>query len=98
MTRDRQMASAASPPAAVVASNFSTFGGALLIFLPTVVAAGGGRSRGRGRAAGDESSFTVVVLPDTQYYASAHPEILEAQAQWIVRRRTSDRIAFVVHE
>jgi len=92
------MASAASPPAAVVASNFSTFGGALLIFLPTVVAAGCGLSGGRALAAEDESSFTVVVLPDTQYYASAHPEILEAQAQWIVRRRTSDRIAFVVHE
>jgi calcineurin-like phosphoesterase family protein len=49
-------------------------------------------------AAEDESSFTVVVLPDTQYYASAFPEILEAQTRWVVRRRTAHRIAFVVHE
>ncbi|HMF39848.1 MAG TPA: metallophosphoesterase [Polyangia bacterium] len=62
------------------------------------VASGCGLSSGRAMAAEDEASFTVVVLPDTQYYASAHPEILEAQAQWIVRRRKSDRIAFVVHE
>ena len=43
-------------------------------------------------------SFTIVVLPDTQYYAAEHPEILAAQADWIVRRRAAERIAFVVHE
>ncbi|HEY7372060.1 MAG TPA: metallophosphoesterase [Polyangia bacterium] len=43
-------------------------------------------------------SFTIVVLPDTQYYAAEHPEILQAQAEWIVRRRAAERIAFVVHE
>jgi hypothetical protein len=43
-------------------------------------------------------SFTIVALPDTQYYAANHPEILEAQARWIVRRHALDRIAFVVHE
>lgn len=49
-------------------------------------------------AAEDNAPFTVVVLPDTQYYAAAHPEILEAQVQWIVRRRAAERIALVVHE
>jgi hypothetical protein len=43
-------------------------------------------------------SFTVVALPDTQYYASAHPEILEAQARWILDHRGEERVAVVVHE
>jgi hypothetical protein len=55
-------------------------------------------SPGRAAAAGDGRSFTVVVLPDTQYYAAAHPEILRAQADWIVRRRAAEDIALVVHE
>ena len=29
--------------------------------------------------------FTVVTLPDTQYYAASHPEILDAQIEWIAR-------------
>jgi hypothetical protein len=62
-----------------------------------IVAAGCELSR-PAMAAEDESSFTVVVLPDTQYYAAAHPEILEAQVRWIAKRRAADRIAFVVHE
>jgi Calcineurin-like phosphoesterase len=40
----------------------------------------------------------VIALPDTQYYASSHPEILDAQIEWILRRRNAERIAFVVHE
>jgi Calcineurin-like phosphoesterase len=43
-------------------------------------------------------SFALVVLPDTQYYAAAHPEILEAQTQWIVRERAALGIAAVLHE
>ena len=49
-------------------------------------------------AAEPGTSFTVIALPDTQYYASSHPEILEAQIEWILRRRNAERIAFVVHE
>lgn len=98
MTRDRQTASAAPPQPATGVCNFSTFGAAPLLFLSVVVGSGCGLSSGRALAAEDETSFTVVVLPDTQYYAAAHPEILEAQAQWIVRRRKPDRIALVVHE
>ena len=49
-------------------------------------------------AAENAPSFTVVALPDTQYYAAAHPEILDAQTRWIARRRDADRIALVVHE
>lgn len=43
-------------------------------------------------------TFAVVVLPDTQYYAAAHPEILEAQTRWIVREHRAQRIALVMHE
>jgi hypothetical protein len=49
-------------------------------------------------AADSEPSFTIVVLPDTQYYAAEYPEILEAQTQWIVRRRDTEHIALVLHE
>jgi hypothetical protein len=48
--------------------------------------------------AGGDTSFTVVALPDTQYYAAAHPAILEAQARWIVAQHDVANIAFVVHE
>ena len=43
-------------------------------------------------------AFAFVVLPDTQYYASDHPEILEAQTQWILKERTADDLLLVVHE
>jgi len=43
-------------------------------------------------AAGD---FTVVVLPDTQYYASNYPDLFNAQMQWIVQNRTAHNIVFV---
>jgi hypothetical protein len=49
-------------------------------------------------AAGHERAFTIVSLPDTQYYAALHPEILGAQTDWILREHVADRIAFVVHE
>jgi hypothetical protein len=45
-----------------------------------------------------EPFFSIVVLPDTQYYAAAYPQILEAQTQWIVRRHDAEHIALVVHE
>jgi hypothetical protein len=43
-------------------------------------------------------AFAFVVLPDTQYYASDHPEILEAQTQWILKERTAKNLLLVVHE
>ena len=44
------------------------------------------------------SEFTIVALPDTQYYAAAHPEIFRAQSQWIVDQQGSAEVALVVHE
>ncbi|HVZ73137.1 MAG TPA: metallophosphoesterase [Polyangia bacterium] len=45
-----------------------------------------------------EPTFSVVALPDTQYYVALRPEIFDAQTRWIARRRVADDIAFVVHE
>lgn len=44
------------------------------------------------------AAFTVVVMPDTQYYASEYPDILQAQTSWIVRACDDIGIALVVHE
>jgi hypothetical protein len=61
-----------------------------------VIAGGCDTSSAHADEGGD--SFTIVALPDTQYYAAEHPEILEAQARWIIRRHAAERIAAVVHE
>ena len=45
-----------------------------------------------------DGSWTLTVLPDTQYYAMSHPDILDAQASWIEASRDSRGIAYVVHE
>lgn len=39
----------------------------------------------------------VVVLPDTQFYACAYPDIFERQTAWIAEQRAAREIAFVVH-
>lgn len=55
---------------------------------------------GRPRATAPED-FTVVVLPDTQYYAAGKhggkPAMLDAQMDWIVANRTAWNIPFVLH-
>ncbi|MFL5305624.1 MAG: metallophosphoesterase [Polyangia bacterium] len=45
-----------------------------------------------------DDSFTIVVLPDTQYYARNYPEIFDAQVRWIAAQHERARIALVVHE
>jgi hypothetical protein len=59
-------------------------------------------SSGCGTAAASPSSadgaFTIVVLPDTQYYARTYPEILDAQVDWIAAQRQRANIALVAHE
>jgi hypothetical protein len=41
--------------------------------------------------------YSIVVLPDTQYYASSWPDIFMQQAHWIVEKHQEQRIAFVLH-
>ncbi len=43
------------------------------------------------------SSFTLVALPDTQYYSQDYPSIFTSQTNWIVNHRTERNIAFVTH-
>ncbi len=44
-----------------------------------------------------ETSFTVVLLPDTQFYAEKHPATYVAQTLWIRERRKQDNIKFAIH-
>ncbi len=46
----------------------------------------------------EKPDFTIVVLPDTQYYSRHHPEIFDAQTQWIVDNAVARHIVFVAHE
>jgi hypothetical protein len=49
-----------------------------------------------------EPPFTVVVLPDTQFYVAGmqggSPSIFSNQVNWIISNRVSRNIAFVLHE
>jgi hypothetical protein len=47
---------------------------------------------------GTGEDFTIVVLPDTQYYSAWYPEIFSAQTQWIVDNKNYLNIAYVAHE
>lgn len=42
-------------------------------------------------------SFTMVVLPDTQYYSEHFPETFTAQTRWVVDQISERRIACVLH-
>lgn len=46
---------------------------------------------------GTAEPFTVVLLPDTQFYSESYPEIFEAQTQWIVDNRAALNIVYVGH-
>ncbi|RMF83500.1 MAG: hypothetical protein D6744_04555, partial [Planctomycetota bacterium] len=41
--------------------------------------------------------FTIVALPDTQYYSASYPEIFLAQTEWIARERSARNIVAVLH-
>ncbi len=41
--------------------------------------------------------FTIVVLPDTQYYSAYHPEVFVSQTQWIADNLESENILGVAH-
>jgi len=45
----------------------------------------------------DQTPFTVVVLPDTQFYAQSYPATFDAQTQWILDHKTTNNIQFVTH-
>jgi len=41
--------------------------------------------------------FTVVGLPDTQFYSESFPQIFANQTQWVVDNQKANNIAFVSH-
>lgn len=44
-----------------------------------------------------KNDYTFVVMPDTQYYASAHPNIYTSISQWINDNAEKEKIKFVMH-
>ena len=52
-----------------------------------------------GRPVGDvaTSPFTIIHLPDTQFYSESFPAVFQAQTQWIVDQIDSLNIAYVDH-
>ncbi len=51
--------------------------------------------RGKAVSAPVQPDFTIIALPDTQYYSQSFPEIFEAQTQWIVDNQEAMNIVFV---
>jgi hypothetical protein len=46
---------------------------------------------------GENSRFTLVVLPDAQIAVQNKPELFTAQTEWILNHREDQKIAFVAH-
>jgi hypothetical protein len=44
-----------------------------------------------------EDYFSIIILPDTQYYTSGYPEIIYRQMDWIVKNKKDLNIQYVVH-
>jgi hypothetical protein len=48
-------------------------------------------------AKSSSENFTIVALPDTQYYSERYPWIFENQTKWIVKNENEKNIVFVAH-
>ena len=46
----------------------------------------------------EQSSLTLAILPDTQYYSEKYPEIFKSQTLYIRERAAQDNIQLVIHE
>ncbi|MEW6201165.1 MAG: metallophosphoesterase [bacterium] len=42
--------------------------------------------------------FTLIALPDTQYYSESYPTLFTTITQWIVDNKSEKNIVFVLHE
>ncbi len=65
------------------------------LLLTVFVTALSGAACIRPTAESDHRPFTVVMLPDTQIYSKAHPDLFFAQTQWIKANRDRENIRFV---
>ena len=45
----------------------------------------------------EQGTFSVIALPDTQFYAAKEPETFYAQTQWIIDNLKKQKIVFVTH-
>jgi hypothetical protein len=52
---------------------------------------------GRELTAQPDGNFTIIALPDTQYYSQTYPEIFLSQTSWIVDNRENLNVVFVTH-
>lgn len=52
---------------------------------------------GREVSSGASKNFTVILLPDTQFYSQDYPAQFIAQTQWIIGNRRGLNIVYVVH-
>ncbi|GEM_PF-1324965 len=43
-------------------------------------------------------TFTIIALPDTQFYSEKYPSIFLSQTQWIVDKKDDLNIVYVAHE
>ena len=41
--------------------------------------------------------FSVVMLPDTQFYSEKHPDVFHSQTRWIAEHIAEENIRFVTH-
>ena len=48
-------------------------------------------------SANPSENFTIVALPDTQYYSQSYPGRFENQTEWIVQKENEKNIVFVTH-
>ena len=44
------------------------------------------------------TNFSIIALPDTQFYSESYPDIFDNQTQWIADNARSMNIVFVTHE
>jgi hypothetical protein len=44
-----------------------------------------------------DTPFSIVLLPDTQFYVQSYPETFPAETRWIVDHKVDEKIAFVLH-
>ena len=49
-------------------------------------------------ASADLVSFTIIALPDTQFYSESYPGVFDNQTQWIANAAESLNTVFVTHE
>jgi hypothetical protein len=56
-----------------------------------------GEADERGDAFADLKPFSIVVLPDTQFYSRHYEDVFVKQTQWIAEKRDELNIAFVLH-